>query len=275
MRGRRVEHRVRTQGTPDTAHHDRGLEPVPGDVADHDPQLPGRHGEEVVPIATDVVRLRRDIPCRERDPRALREPVGQQAPLDETSGHPFERALLGFRRPGDAIGGDLEQLGVLIGERPRSQPADVDHAEDRIAAEEGNAEHDLDTRLPQDRIRDRGGVDPLEVTGRPVAAIPPAKPRPNGTRTPCRTSSSMPHAARATSSSVCRSSINTAAVSTSRISRSREQFDQQLVDVEARKRTIGQRGDRREPTLDARSPVQHCHLVIQRSAAGRQRVPRV
>ena len=59
------------------------------------------------------------------------------------------------------------------------------------------------------------------TTGVTSAAIRPAKPWPIGTRTPWRTSSSMPLAAVATRSPVASSSSSTAAVSTSRISRTR------------------------------------------------------
>ena len=54
-----------------------------------------------------------------------------------------------------------------------------------------------------------------------VAAIRPAKPIPTGTRTPWRTSSSMPHAALATSPSAPLSKRSTAAVSTEMMSRTR------------------------------------------------------
>ena len=54
-----------------------------------------------------------------------------------------------------------------------------------------------------------------------VAAMRPAKPTPSGMRTPSRTSSSMPQAARATSWPEPSSSSRTAAVSASRIWRTR------------------------------------------------------
>ena len=53
----------------------------------------------------------------------------------------------------------------------------------------------------------------VRITGSRVAATRPANPAPSGTRTPCRTSSSMPLAAVATSCLAERSSSSTAAVS--------------------------------------------------------------
>ena len=58
-------------------------------------------------------------------------------------------------------------------------------------------------------------------TGSFDRAMRPAKPTPTGTRTPWRTSSSMPHAARATRSTESLSRSSTAAVSASRMPRTR------------------------------------------------------
>ena len=75
-----------------------------------------------------------------------------------------------------------------------------------------------------------------------VAAIRPAKPAPSGTRTPWRTSGSMPRAARAMSVPELSSSSSTAAVSASRISRTRvEQLAQEVIDVEVGQRRVGER----------------------------------
>src|SRR5215210_3058915 len=63
------------------------------------------------------------------------------------------------------------------------------------------------------------------ITGSRRAATRPAKPRPTGIRTPRSTSSSIPTAARATSSCASGSSSRTAHVSTSRTSRVRRSSD--------------------------------------------------
>ena len=73
-----------------------------------------------------------------------------------------------------------------------------------------------------DVVPTMGGLRFRLITGRLSAATRPANPRPTGMRMPCSTSSSIPTAARATSSFVTGSSSSTAHVSTSRASRVRK-----------------------------------------------------
>ena len=78
------------------------------------------------------------------------------------------------------------------------------------------------------------------TTGHLRFAMPPANPVPTGTRTPCRTSSSKPHAARATSSSEPPLRSSTAAVSASSTERMRaQQFGKEIVNIETGQRRVG------------------------------------
>ena len=95
------------------------------------------------------------------------------------------------------------------------------------------------------------------ITGRLPAATRPAKPPPTGIRTPASTSSSIPTAARATSSSVSSSSSRTAQVSTPRMSRIRgSSTSSSVLDLEMRQRGVGDGLEPLKPIrVTARGPV--------------------
>ena len=64
-----------------------------------------------------------------------------------------------------AVGGVLEQLAVLVGERARGERAHVQHAERAPLDEQRDAEQRADALLAQDRVHDVGVVDVLDRDG--------------------------------------------------------------------------------------------------------------
>ena len=59
-------------------------------------------------------------------------------------------------RQGGAVGGDLQELRVGVGELARRQRPDVEHPEDATLDEERDAEQRLDALLAQERVEDVG-----------------------------------------------------------------------------------------------------------------------
>ena len=88
-----------------------------------------------------------------------------------------------------------------------------------------------------------------------LAAIRPAKPTPTGTRTPWRTSSSMPR--RDTGDELTRRSVeeqHCRSVGLEDVTH-REQLDKEVVDVEARERGVGDRLESRQALFESCSPA--------------------
>jgi len=56
------------------------------------------------------------------------------------------------------VGGELQQLGVLLPERPPAERADVDYPDDVAADEQGHAEQGPDAPVNQQRVPYRGVV---------------------------------------------------------------------------------------------------------------------
>ncbi len=159
---------------------------------------------------------------------AARPAAGRRARRPSRAGRAAERArrrALLLERAGvldaqrRAVGDELEEVAVGVGEPARGEGADVQDAGDLALDEQGDAEQAADALLAQDRVVGcRRGRRPRWSRGGLSAAMRPAKPRPRGIRTPCSTSSSIPLAARATSSPASSSSSRNAAVSACRIS---------------------------------------------------------
>jgi hypothetical protein len=119
------------------------------------------------------------------------------------------------------------------------------------------------------------------ASGRRVAATRPAKPRPRGTRTPWYTSSSIPRAAVATSSSLASSRRRTAAVSTARISRRRSSNSTRSFSTVSRARLASVTASmprnrsaiaRRRPAESADMPGERLRPSPPSSSAGGSRV---
>ena len=121
----------------------------------------------------------------------------------------------------EPVGDELQQIDVLAGEPTADERADVDHADRLAGDEQRHAEHRLDSLLAQDRVEHVGVLDVGEDHRLALGRDPAGEPRPTGMRTPRSTSSSIPTAARATSSFASSSSRSTAHVSAWRMSRMR------------------------------------------------------
>ena len=186
-----------------------------------------QHGEELV-----------ELEVRERGVRDrldVLEPLAR-APLG------LEQARVLDRERG-AVGRELEQLDLVA--RERRAASSVPTWSTPITSpstRSGTPSIDLIPFSRRIGLRTSAWSTSSRITGRRSAATRPAKPRPTGIRTPCSTSSSIPTAARATSSFVSSSSSSIAHVSTSRSSRVRsEQRGEQLVELEVRERGVGER----------------------------------
>ena len=101
-----------------------------------------------------------------RDPHeAIPDPVELDQPLG--------RALEAESR---TLGGVLEQVGLVCGERPRRERADVDDAEQPATREQRRAEQRFDPFLPEDRVVDVGPIDVGDDDRADVGGDPPGEP---------------------------------------------------------------------------------------------------
>jgi hypothetical protein len=116
--GWQIEQRVGAKRTADAAHHDRGVNAVSRNVADDDPQFSGGQGEQVVPVAADRSALGGNIASREFNAGTARKLFGQQAAFEQSRRGAFDRQCPSLGRTGDAVSDNLQQLNILIVERP-------------------------------------------------------------------------------------------------------------------------------------------------------------
>ena len=133
-------------------------------------------------------------------PGSSRQLGRQETALQHSGGSPFHFQLTGLDRGGHPVGDAGEQVRLGFAEVPFGETPDVEHPEQLAAAQERDPEHGTDPLFPQERVGHGGRVDP--VRGPPAVGWPRSARRsrvPTGSRTPWRTSSSIPHAARATS----------------------------------------------------------------------------
>ena len=135
-----------------------------------------------------------------------------------------------------AVGGELEQVVLLVGEVPAA--SSVPTCSTPITRPSTSSGTPSSERMPFSRrigLRMSAWSTSSIATDWRSAAIRPAKPRPTGTRTPCSTSSSMPLAACATRSPDTSSRSRNAAVSLPRIAamRSSSSLSSSGIDSEA------------------------------------------
>ena len=83
-----------------------------------------------------------------------------------------------------AVGRELEQLGLLLGELTRRQGPDVDDADDAAADEQRRAQERLDPLLPQDRVEHVGVIDVLDDDRSPLGGDLPREAEPYGDARP-------------------------------------------------------------------------------------------
>ena len=72
-----------------------------------------------------------------------------------------------------AVGGQLQEVAVVVGELARGEAADVQDADDAALDEERDAEQGLDALLAQDRVEDVGVVDVEDRDRAPLGGDPP------------------------------------------------------------------------------------------------------
>jgi hypothetical protein len=78
-------------------------------------------------------------------------------------------------RDRDAVGDELEELGVTISEQTRDERADMKDPDRFCSDEQRHAEHGLDPLLTQDRVDDVGRVDVIENSRAACSGNSPCK----------------------------------------------------------------------------------------------------
>ena len=178
------------------------------------------------------------VAAGERDRRQLGE-AGEEAALERV-----REAALALGEPAEdrergAVSGALEQLGVIRVEGALRERSHVQHPEHRPLHEQGTPSSERSPRSRRSGFTTSASSRFRMCTGWRVAAMRPAKPRPDRDPDPRSTSSSSPFAARATSVVSSSSSSRTAAVSTPRIvHHAREQLVEQGLERQVRERGI-------------------------------------
>jgi len=88
--------------------------------------------------------------------------AGLQAAFEQCGGGGLDGELSRLGSAGDPLGGHLQQLGVIVGERAIIEPADMQNADDVLPVQQRDAEHLPDALLPQERIRNGGRIHPIQ-----------------------------------------------------------------------------------------------------------------
>ena len=170
--------RVGAQPGAHLGHHRRRADAVAHDVADDQRDALAAEAERVVPVAADPAAPHRGpVAGGEHEPGDARQRVGHEAALEHLDDAALMERPRALDRRRGAVGGELEQLGVGVGEFARRERADVQHADHGALDEQRDAEQRADAALAQDRVEDVGVVDVGDVIGRRSAAIRPANPR--------------------------------------------------------------------------------------------------
>ena len=164
---------VGPKGGAEASHDDAGLEAVAGDVAEGEPEGAVVEDEGVVPVAADPAALGRDVAGGELEAGAGRDGGGEEAALEDAGSHLLDGLLAALDGAGDPAGDGLEEGHVVVVEAAPRAGTDVEHAEQAGAGLERDAEHGADAALPEERVGDGGGVDPLQ-SERPAGGGDPA-----------------------------------------------------------------------------------------------------
>src|SRR4051794_15781377 len=152
--------RVRAQGGAELGHERRRRQPAADDVADGEPDAPAADGKDVVPVAAEARRgRRRQVAGGDLEARDHGELLRQQRPLQRLGDAALLVEMRVLDRERGAVGGELEEVAVALGELARRERADVEHAEHAALDEQGDAEQRPDPLLAQDRVEDVGVVD--------------------------------------------------------------------------------------------------------------------
>ncbi len=99
-----------------------------------------------------------------------------EAPLQHLGSHLVPLEQPDVHGVGKPIGHDPQQLDVVVVEPMRAQGTDVEHTHDGAAADQRHADHRADALLPQDGVRDRRLVDPVEHDRPSLGGDAPGEP---------------------------------------------------------------------------------------------------
>ena len=172
--------RVGAQRRAHLRHQRAGLHPAPDDVADHERDPAAAELEHVVPVAADAgVDGGREVARREQDARDHRQRARQHRPLHRLHDVALRVQARVLDRDRGAVGGELEQVALLVGEVPRRQRADVQHPDHAPLDEQRHPQQRADALLAQDRVEDVRVVDVLDRDGPALGGDPPGEAAPD------------------------------------------------------------------------------------------------
>ena len=151
---------------------------MPDDVSDRSADMTRRELEDVVPVTADEAIVSGEVAGGDFQPADLGQ-ARQQAALERRCG----RALLleqpcvdRERRP---VGDELQQLGVVVRERSRSEGADVQHADRVAVGDERDAEQGADADVQEDGVADVRMIHLVEDHGPPFGRHSSREPLPD------------------------------------------------------------------------------------------------
>jgi hypothetical protein len=167
--------RVRPERAAHPAHHDRRRQPVPGHVPDHQAEAAAAEAEDVVPVAAHRPTGSGHVASSEAEAGHLRKPGGHEAPLERHCRLPLDGGETGPGGAGDPLGDHLEELDLVVGERPGGEAADVEDADHVSTVQERHPGHRVDALRDQERVDHGRLVDPIDHPGRPLGRDVPGE----------------------------------------------------------------------------------------------------
>ena len=185
--------RVDAQRVAELRHRRRRDHALADDVADDDADPVVAEVDHVVPVAADLELVpAREVAHGRVDPLDLGQPAREDALLQRhgdlvlplVDHHPLEHE----RR---AVGGEGEQLDIVLAEEVDGAAADVHDAQHAAADGQRHADQRA-AALAQVAADDLRILQVADVAGLAVAAMPPAMPCPSGTLTSRSTSGPCP-----------------------------------------------------------------------------------
>ena len=171
--------RVRAQGTAHAAHDDRAPEPGTGHVTDHHAQLTPGQGEHVIPVTADLA-VPGHVAGGDLHPPDHGQRGGQQAALQGGRGGTVLAGPQRLHRQRRAVGGKLEQRGIVGREDPVVHRADVQHPDHRAMDEQRHAHQGPDSLLQQNRVEHIAVIDVVQDDRPPLGRDPASETPANG-----------------------------------------------------------------------------------------------
>ena len=161
-------HGVGAQGASDPAHDDGGAQAAAGDVADGDADVAGREREQVVPVAADTDLGARHVARRYLESRDRRGAGWQQAALQGQRGRAVELGQPSLSGEAGAVGDELQEFDVVVGEVPMVQGADMEDADETTRVDHRYAEDGRNSLGEQQRVDDVAAVDVFDGNRAPL-----------------------------------------------------------------------------------------------------------